>query len=145
MNMSTPAESIGAHLLKHNIKPSYQRVRIMDYLMSVKSHPTVDEIYTELVKDIPTLSKTTVYNTLNLFTGAGVARVITIEDNETRYDADMSFHGHFKCNECGKIYDFRIDGADLKTDDLDGFAIQEKNVYYKGICKQCLENKKNNP
>jgi len=139
MNLS--AESIGAHLLKHNIKPSYPRVRIMTYLLSRKNHPTVDEIYTELIKEIPTLSKTTVYNTLNLFTDAKIARIITIEDTEARYDADISDHGHFKCEECGSIYDFRINSDSLESDDLNSFRINEKNVYFKGICVKCLENK----
>lgn len=109
--------------------------------MSRKNHPSVDEIYTELVKEIPTLSKTTVYNTLNTFIAAKIAQVLSIEDTETRYDANVSFHGHFKCKKCGNIYDFRLDTTDCKSDDLDNFLIEEKNVYYKGICNTCLENK----
>ena len=99
-------ENIKEYLLEHNIKPSYSRIHIMEYLLSKKSHPTVDEIYKELAKDIPTLSKTTVYNTLSIFADNNIARVVTIEDNETRYDADMLNHGHFKCKSCGVVYDF---------------------------------------
>ena len=54
----------------------------------------MDMIYQELVRNIPTLSKTTVYNTLNLFLKR-IAVMITIDENETRYDADTSLHGHF--------------------------------------------------
>jgi len=139
--MSTLKESIKSNLLNNNIKPSYQRVKILEFLMSRKNHPSVDEIYTELVKEIPTLSKTTVYNTLNTFIAAKIAQVLSIEDTETRYDANVSFHGHFKCKKCGNIYDFRLDTTDCKSDDLDNFLIEEKNVFYKGICNTCLENK----
>jgi Fur family peroxide stress response transcriptional regulator len=137
-------KNIGEHLWKHNIKPSYPRKRIMDYLVSKKSHPTVDEIYTELVKEIPTLSKTTVYKTLNLFISANIARVVTIEGNEARYDADVSNHGHFKCERCGVVYDFYFLDEDIKTEGLNNFEVHEKNVYYKGICPKCLENKNHN-
>ena len=42
-------------------------------------HPTVDEIYQALVDHIPTLSKTTVYNTLRLLMEHGVVRMLTID------------------------------------------------------------------
>lgn len=142
--MSISIENIGTHLLKHNIKPSYPRIRIMEYLVSKRNHPTVDEIYNELVKEIPTLSKTTVYNTLKLFMDANVARIVTIEENETRYDADVSNHGHFKCEECGTIYDFGIPIDSIAAEGLNGFKVREKDVYYKGICPGCLDNKNKN-
>ena len=55
------------YLEEHDVKPSVQRIAVMDYLMTHRTHPTVDEIYHALEKQIPTLSKTTVYNTLKLF------------------------------------------------------------------------------
>ena len=41
-----------------------QRIAIMEYLMEHRTHPSADEIYTALSPSMPTLSKTTVYNTL---------------------------------------------------------------------------------
>lgn len=134
-------EGLTERLLNRNIKPSYQRIKILEYLDSNRIHPTVDKIFVDLQKEIPTLSKTTIYNTLNIFMDAGLVRVLTIEDNETRYDIDTSDHGHFKCEKCGSIYDFEIRNLDLETDDLSSFKINEKNVYYKGICPKCLDNK----
>lgn len=139
--MSFSIDMIGKELLKHNIKPSFPRVKIFQYLVEKKSHPTVDEIHSILVKEVPTLSKTTVYNTLNLFVEANMAKVITIEDNETRYDADISTHGHFKCEQCGTIYDFHIKMDNLETEGLKSFQIREKDFYYKGTCSKCLEYK----
>ena len=60
MNMNI--ENIGEYLKSHNIKPSYQRMKIFEYLLNNRTHPTVDEIYQTLVKEIPTLSKTTVFS-----------------------------------------------------------------------------------
>ena len=51
----------------HSIKPSFQRILILKYLIEMKNHPSVEIIFKHLMNDIPTLSKTTVYNTLNLF------------------------------------------------------------------------------
>jgi Fe2+ or Zn2+ uptake regulation protein len=69
----------------------------------------------------------------------GITTVITIEENETRYDADTSIHGHFKCENCGKIYDFKVSFPQVDKNELKEFKIYEKQVYYKGKCKDCLK------
>ena len=71
-------EVVVERLQGHNIKPSVQRIAIMKYLMEHRTHPTVDEIYTALSPTIPTLSKTTVYNTLKILSEQGAAQTLTI-------------------------------------------------------------------
>lgn len=128
-----------AQILKsNNIRPSVIRVMIYDYLRSTKSHPTADDIYLELAPKIPTLSKTTVYNTVKLFEDCGLSKALTIDKVQIHYDADTTMHGHFLCEECGKVYDFTLNSA--ISDDLDGFDIEVKEVYYSGLCRKC--NKK---
>lgn len=95
-------------------------------------------IHERLLPEIPTLSKTTVYNTLALLVEAGLARELHLEENEARYDADNSDHGHFLCTRCGRVYDFAVDLACLRTEGLAGFSIGEKNLFYKGVCPRCL-------
>ena len=48
-------------LSSKGIKPTYQRLKLMKYLKDVCSHPTADIIYKALVREVPTISKTTVY------------------------------------------------------------------------------------
>lgn len=142
--MKVYIDNVTSHLLAHNIKPSYPRIKILEYLVNKHTHPTVEEIYNSLIGEIPTLSKTTVYNTLNLFIAANMARVVSIEENEARYDADIGEHGHFKCEACGTIYDFIIKIDSFEVSELKAFQINQKDVFYKGICQECLKNKKIN-
>lgn len=128
-------------LKKQNIKPSHQRLQILNFLISNPCHPTIDQIYCNLQSALPTLSKTTIYNTLKTFMKADLVQEITIENNEVRYDANTESHGHFKCNICGKIYDFNIGIEDIPAEGLSDFQIETKNVYFKGICKECLRKK----
>jgi Fur family peroxide stress response transcriptional regulator len=125
-------------LQSKNIKPSITRVKIMEYLIRSASHPTVDEVYSNLQPEIPTLSKTTVYNVMDIFVNARLVRVFNLGDNENRYDADIDSHGHFKCNRCGHVYDFRFNIDHLYVQGLDGFKVSVKNVYYRGICSKCI-------
>lgn len=130
--------NVSEYLKMNGIKPSFQRIKIFEYLMNTTAHPTVDTIYRALIDEIPTLSKTTVYNTLNLFVEKEIALLITIEDNEARYDADTSIHGHFKCDHCGQVLDFRVEMDDVAIAELEGFQIDQKHIYYKGVCNNCM-------
>jgi Fe2+/Zn2+ uptake regulation proteins len=128
-------------LKTRNIRLSHQRLKVLEFLTNHKIHPTADQIYTALHQDVPTLSKTTVYSTLNALADAGMVRVLTIEDNEVRYDITVEDHGHIKCESCGRIYDFEADMSVFHSDKLKDFKITEKNVYFKGVCPQCRKNK----
>lgn len=141
--MKVQFEDLLDELKNKKIRLSHQRLKVLQYLTQNYNHPTADQIYNGLHDDVPTLSKTTVYNTLNSLTEAGLVRVITIEDNETRYDINTDNHGHFKCESCKKIYDFDIDIDSFVTHELDAFEVKDKNVYFKGICPKCLMESKN--
>jgi len=130
-------------LAEKNIKPSYQRIKILQYINENLNHPTIDNIFNSLIKEIPTLSKATVYNTMELLKGASLVKVINIENNETRYDSKVHNHGHFKCESCGTIYDFEVDIDNLVVKSLEYFKINDKNIYFKGICAKCQEKNKN--
>ncbi len=133
-------EAIPEYLKIHGLKPSYQRIKIFEYLEKKRNHPTVDKIYQALLKTIPTFSRTTVYNTLNLFVEKKIVQVITIEENENRYDADTSIHGHFKCVKCKKVHDLKINYSDLNLSELDQFQIDEHHFYFKGRCTNCRKD-----
>lgn len=128
---------ISSILIDHGIKPSYQRIKVFQYLVEQKNHPTVDKIYSELIHDIPTLSKTTVYNTLRLFASVDLVNCLTINGDEIRYDADLHKHGHFICEKCCSIYDFDINIESVNYEGLNQFQIKHKDVFYRGICKLC--------
>ena len=122
------------------IKPSALRLQIHEYLDCHRTHPTVDEIYSELAKDYPTLSRTTVYNTVKVLEQSGIIKSIAIEGFRTRYDANSEFHGHFLCRECGLVYDmFNITCPESPDE---GFEADATEVFYTGRCKCCLNKNK---
>ncbi len=130
------------YLLNYNIKPSVQRIAIMDYLLKHETHPCIDEIYMALCKEIPTLSKTTVYNTLKLFVEHGAAKMLTIDERNACFDGNTSLHAHFLCKACGKIYDLpSLQEDKAETDMLNekGFVLEETHHYYKGTCPKCTK------
>jgi len=131
-------EKLSAYLEEAGIQPSYQRLKILEYLQAHRTHPTVDMIYKNLSKEIPTLSKTTVYNALKLFVANGIVQELTIEEKEVRYDADTKPHAHFKCIECGNVYDIALESSIFDTETIEGHKVIERHVYLKGFCKDCF-------
>jgi Fur family transcriptional regulator, peroxide stress response regulator len=130
---------IKSYLTKNGVRPLQKRVKIMHYLISNRNHPTVDIIYNDLVQKINSLSKTTVYNVLNLFIQEGLVTALNIENNELRYDADTSVHGHFKCKICGAVFNFGIRKEEMPDPMLSGFRIDELQYSIKGICSFCKD------
>lgn len=121
------------------VKPSYQRLRILEYIMKKNTHPSVDTIYKALYKKIPTLSKTTIYNTLSLFDKKRIVGSVTILDNELRYDFLKEPHAHFLCMECKVVHDIHVDSDLLVKDFVQGHRVNESHIHFRGICKNCLE------
>ena len=140
--MSQKMNDIANELTNNNIKPSIHRMRVLEYLIDKRDHPTVDEIYVNLKKDCPTLSKATVYNTVSLLVKAGLVKALTIEDTEVRYDYTKINHGHFKCETCGYICDFNMNIDQVNFEGLENCMVLCKDVNFKGICSECLFNKK---
>jgi Fur family ferric uptake transcriptional regulator/Fur family peroxide stress response transcriptional regulator len=110
---------------------------VMDFLLKNPTHPTIDEIYSELSKTIPTLSKTTVYNTVKMLSENKAIQTIFIDEKNKRYDADTDKHVHFMCNICAVIIDLPIKSLEIETENHDNLVVDEFHLYYKGYCEKC--------
>jgi Fe2+ or Zn2+ uptake regulation protein len=129
------------YLKQYSIKPSVQRTAVMDYLMNNRTHPTIDEIYLALVPNMPTLSKTTVYNTLDLFVEKGAVRSLILDEKNSRYDIDISAHAHFICRSCGKVHDiFNLEASKFQLPINSKFSIDAVEISYMGFCEECKQN-----
>ena len=129
------------YLRQFSIKPSVQRSAVMHFLLNNRIHPTIDEIFMALSPTMPTLSKTTVYNTMDLFVEKGAVQVLAIDEKNARYDVDISAHGHFFCKGCAKVYDI----FDLKPEMFqlpvnEKFKIHAVEISYFGVCNSCQGN-----
>jgi Fur family peroxide stress response transcriptional regulator len=129
---------------KAGLKLTPQRLAIFKTLDGNKTHPTVDSIYQSLKKDFPTMSLTTVYNTLETLYEMGEIIKLDIDPDKAHFDPDNKKHHHFKCSSCGKIVDVLINFSEiLENVELQNsnFTITDFNINFRGICDFC--SKKN--
>jgi len=138
-----------AYLISKGIRISHQRLEIMDYLLKHHTHPTVEEIFMDLNPSMPTLSRTTIYNTLRLFAKQGAIQVVNIDERNARFDSHTETHAHFFCSRCGMIYDIPIPAHAYHLEEclsgnahLHDFTINNTQIYLKGICPKCKTSEK---
>jgi Fe2+ or Zn2+ uptake regulation protein len=143
IKMITNRDELKAIITAKGLKPTHQRILILDYLRANrKRHPTAEQIHEALSRRAPTLSLTTVYNTLGSFVDAGIIYAITITGTETRYEWTSKQHHHLLCKRCGHIFDIDIECPNAKRKSIQGYKIDEVHGYFKGICKSCLQKQR---
>jgi Fe2+ or Zn2+ uptake regulation protein len=127
-------------LLKENdLKITPQRLEIMRYLDQNRTHPNADTIYSDLKKNNPSLSRTTVYNALEILNKYNILQTLTITESERRYDFKMEPHHHFLCRECNNIIDIDVECPFLENMLSGEHKIEQVHGYFKGICSDCLK------
>ena len=124
-------------LLENEVKPSLHRINVLKYIVENKNHPSVDVIYKSLVNTIPTLSKTTVYNTLKLLTEKMVISTLHIDETELRYDFMIKPHAHLTCIKCHNIFDVEFSSDYFSKKSIAGHEVLEAQINLKGICSNC--------
>lgn len=138
--MSTRINIALEKLKTTGVRMTPQRHAILEFLVDVKTHPTVDEIYKALESRFPSMSVATIYNNLKVFLEAGLIRELTYGDGASRFDADMSEHYHAICKQCGKIEDFEygpIDEAEVQAAAQTGYEVQGHRMEVYGLCPNC--------
>ncbi len=114
-----------------------QKQIIINYLKSVKTHPTAEEVYNEVVKILPSISKGTVYRILNNFKEKSLVQEIS--SNITHYDADISEHAHLICKECKRVSDvFDYSSNDKLPEKVQMGQVDSRQVIFHGTCNACL-------
>jgi len=123
------------------IKPSYQRLLILEYIMKNKNHPSAETIFKNISRSVPTLSRTTVYNNLNIFVQKGILSSIKTNKSETRYDIIEIPHAHFHCHQCNQIIDVDLKIPLYHKNSIQGHKIEEVQVQFRGTCRNCFNKK----
>jgi Fur family iron response transcriptional regulator len=98
-----------AILADRGIRPTSQRLRVAQLLLTAPRHMTAEQILATLRETDGHVSKATVYNTLNLFVAQGLAREIHADPERCVYDSTMAPHHHFQNVDTGEMIDIRPD------------------------------------
>ena len=113
---------------------------VFDAVNRLRCHATADEVYDEVIKEHPTISKATVYRNLNRLAEMGRIRKMEIPGGPDRFDHRQHKHYHVKCAVCGRVFDVAMDyipGLENQIRDTHGFRITGHDITFTGVCPDC--------
>ncbi len=97
----------------HGILPTPQRVKIAEILLARPQHLSAEQILDRLRQAGSSVSKATVYNTLNLFRESGLVRELSVDPERRYYDSATRAHHHFYNVDTGEFTDIDEDRVSI--------------------------------
>jgi Fur family peroxide stress response transcriptional regulator len=117
-----------------------QREAILRVLRNTRTHPTADWIYEEVKKEIPNISKGTVYRNLSVLREAGQVSELNMDGTVSRFEIKQEIHYHFRCERCGRVIDVDepVDRElDKRVANKTGLKISSHQLEFRGLCCDC--------
>jgi len=124
-------------LRQHGIQPTLQRLAVAGCVLESEAHPAADQVLALVRRRHPTISRATVYNTLNLFVEKGLLRAQVLREGTIVFDPKTEAHHHFVDERTGRVYDvpwnaIRVSGQES----LDQFEVRDLQVVMRGRRKR---------
>ena len=124
-----------------------QRLAVLRAVQS-NPHAAADDVVDIVRRDIGSISRQSVYDTLNSLSERGLLRRIQPMGSPARYeDRVADNHHHLICRQCNKVVDVDCAVGErpcLTASDAQGFAIDEAEVIYWGVCPECQRGRPTN-
>ncbi len=126
------------------MKKTVQSMLILDTVRRLHCHASAEEVYDEIIKTFPTISRGTVYRNLNRLSELGEIKKRELPGGADGFDHQCSSHYHARCECCGRIFD--VDMPYLKDlteyiTDKRGFLFTGSDIIFKCICPACQAQK----
>jgi Fur family peroxide stress response transcriptional regulator len=121
-----------------------QRVELVRLIAVSEGHPSVNQLYTKIKRQFPTISLATVYKTISLL--KEINQVLEIDlRNDSHYDGNRPQpHSHLICVKCNKIIDaeMALDHESLRIlEQASGYKILSPHILLNGLCPDCKEER----
>jgi Fur family transcriptional regulator, peroxide stress response regulator len=120
-----------------------QRLRILEYLQETKEHPTAEALYQTVRKELPKISKGTIYRNLKILEREGSVKKLEINDGQTHWDGNPNPHHHFVCKRCGRIIEINLADnwqIEERIEGKYGVKVDQSQLLVRGLCDFCLKH-----
>ncbi len=134
--------ALKSYLESNGLKSTAQRDYIADTFFRINTHISLDELLKKVKRKTPRVGYATVYRTMKLLTGSGLAIERQFGDGQTRYEnlPEDGHHDHIICIKCAKITEFqnqRIEQLQAETAKKFGFKVINHKLELYGYCSEC--------
>lgn len=112
-------------------------------LLRSREHPTAEQLFHAVRREMPAISRGTVYRNLGKLLWAQRVRVVHVHDRCARYDARLDPHDHFLCTRCTMLLDVESTPAEpqrrRRPGRVRGHRVEGRTLTYFGVCRGCEE------
>lgn len=117
-----------------------QRMAILHVLHHSGKHLSPTEVYEQARGELPGLTETTVYRTLEFLARNRLARPAHMGNGRLVYEIARHEHHHLKCRICGN--EMEVQHALLKSmyqkiESASGYQLTDSHLTFFGICPNC--------
>lgn len=115
-----------------------QKHLIFEAVCALHNHPSADEIYEQVLKSAPNISKATVYRNLSLMSASGEVLKISVPNASDRFDFNTKEHYHMLCSKCKRIFDVETKPLDIMQKvEANKLCITGFTLLFDGVCEKC--------
>jgi len=124
----------------HHWKCTPQRLAVYTFVADNLTHPSVDQVWEYTKKQLPSITRESVYRILNEFSAAGLLyRLDRVEC--AHYDSQLVPHGHLICERCGKISDYPLKHLPELPENIPAGSVHHVEVRLSWLCPECRKQK----
>ncbi len=117
-----------------------QRRLILAELRRVRSHPTADQVYELVRRELPRISLGTVYRNLDVLARTGQVLRVGGDSVQMRFDGQTHAHCHVRCTQCSRVDDIEADpavGVEEALRSKTDYRLTGHTIEFYGLCPAC--------
>src|SRR3972149_358484 len=134
------AELYAPELRARGYRMTMQRMAILHALHHSGQHLSPIEVFKKARREIPGLTETTVYRTLEFLAENGLARPAHIGNGHLIYEIARHKHHHLKCRNCGNEMEVQhslLEKLYRQLESVSGYRLIGSHVTFFGLCPDC--------
>jgi Fur family peroxide stress response transcriptional regulator len=136
-----PDEQIVEVFRSKGYKATPQRISVARSVLTSREHPSAESVYKEVKRVHPTISLSTVYNTLHVLKELNMVHELGLNCIGLRFDPNTKPHINMVCSRCGMVRDLEdplFEEALERVEKRTGYKITVQTIELYGLCKRCI-------
>lgn len=134
------ASEYAPQLRARGYRMTSQRMAILHVLHHAGTHLSPREIYKQARRDLPSLTETTVYRTLDFLSDNGLVRSSHSGSRHLTYQIAGTDHHHIVCRSCGSELEVEhqlLQDLVRKLESASGYVRIDSHITFFGVCPDC--------